>query len=144
LIAVDSNILVYAHRRDSPHHSQADAAVTGLAEGGEPWGVPWPCVHEFLAVATNPRAYDPPSSTDSGLEQLMKWMESPTLSLLAEGPGYVEALAEILRSSGAIAGQIHDARIAALCIYHGASELWTTDRDFRRFPTLRTRNPVLP
>lgn len=143
MIAVDSNILVYAHRSDSPHHPPALAAVTSLAEGGEVWAVPWPCVHEFLAVTTNRRAYDPPTSTDDAFGQLMKWMASPGLRLLSEGPLYEDALAAALRQSGATGGRVHDARIAALCIYHGVSELWTADRDFARFPRLRTRNPLV-
>jgi predicted nucleic acid-binding protein len=39
--------------------------------------------------------------------------------------------------------QVHDARIAALCLHHGVTELWTADRDFGRFPELRTRNPLI-
>ena len=39
---------------------------------------------------------------------------------------------------------IHDARIAAICLDHGVDELWTCDRDFSRFPDLRTRNPLIP
>ena len=37
---------------------------------------------------------------------------------------------------------VHDARVAALCIAHGVTELWTADRDFGRFPDLVTRNPL--
>jgi predicted nucleic acid-binding protein len=38
---------------------------------------------------------------------------------------------------------VHDARIAALCLQHGVRELWSADRDFNRFPALRTRNPLV-
>ena len=64
MIAVDSNILVYAHRADSEWHAPAAAAMKSLAEGRGPWAIPWPCVHEFLAIVTNPRVYDPPSTID--------------------------------------------------------------------------------
>jgi len=37
---------------------------------------------------------------------------------------------------------VHDAHIAALALEHGAREIWTLDRDFARFPGLRTRNPL--
>lgn len=37
---------------------------------------------------------------------------------------------------------IHDARIAAICLSHGVKKLWTCDRDFARFPSLRHENPL--
>jgi predicted nucleic acid-binding protein len=60
MIAVDTNVLVYAHREDSQWHLQAYARITELAEGRVPWAIPWPCVHEFLAISTHPKIYYPP------------------------------------------------------------------------------------
>ena len=57
MIAIDTNLLVYAHRRDSPWHTIARDAIAGLAEGRSAWAIPWPCVHEFLAIVTHPRIY---------------------------------------------------------------------------------------
>lgn len=61
MIAVDTNILVYAHREDSLFHEQAYACLESLANGGAPWAIPWPCLHEFLAIVTHPRIYRPPT-----------------------------------------------------------------------------------
>ena len=58
MIAVDTNILVYAHREESPWHDAATSALSGLS--GE-WAIPWPCVHEFLAIVTHPKIFDPPT-----------------------------------------------------------------------------------
>ncbi len=55
MIAVDTNIIVYAHREDSPWHQAAAARVAELAEGSAAWAVPWPCIAEFLAIVTHPR-----------------------------------------------------------------------------------------
>ena len=96
MIAVDSNILVYAHRRDSHWYDSARAAMTDLAEGTSPWAIPWPCVHEFLAVVTRPRIYSPPSSLAEAQAQVAIWLESPTLLLLSEGDGYWDTLAAVL------------------------------------------------
>lgn len=90
MIAVETNILIYAHRQDSPHHEMAAAAVRRLAEGKAPWGIPWPCVHEFLSVTTNPRIFLPPSPPAVAVQQVENWMESPALRLLAEPEGYWE------------------------------------------------------
>ncbi len=59
MIAVDTNILVYAHRKDSPLHISAAAAIQRLAEGTAPWAIPWPCLHEFLSVTTNLKIFKP-------------------------------------------------------------------------------------
>jgi uncharacterized protein len=48
VIAVDTNLLVYAHREDSPLHGVALARIEALAEGCGTWAIPWPCLHEFL------------------------------------------------------------------------------------------------
>jgi len=47
-------------------------------------------------------------------------------------------------TAGQIVGpRVHGARIAALCLQHGVRELWTADRDFSRFPQVKTLNPLL-
>ena len=61
MIAVDSNVLVYAHREDSPWHDAAYDRIANLAEGQAQWAIPWPCIHEFLAIVTHSRIYSPPS-----------------------------------------------------------------------------------
>ena len=89
MIAVDTNILVYAHRADSPHHQAAAAAIKRLAEGGAPWAIPWACVHEFLSVSTNLRIFRPPSPPEAAIQQVEIWMECPTLRLLGEAKFYL-------------------------------------------------------
>jgi hypothetical protein len=142
VIAVDTNMLVYAHRRDSEWHATAEQVVRSLAEGGAPWAIPWPCLHEFLAVATHPSIYDPPTPLDRALDQVDAWLEAPALVLLAERSGYRERLSKLLTAGRASGARVHDARVAALCLVHGVRELWTADRDFGRFPELETRNPL--
>lgn len=143
MIAVDTNLLVYAHREDSPWHSDAYARIAGLAENRASWAIPWPCLHEFLAIVTHPRIYDPPTTLDRALDQVEAWLESPSLVLLAETTDYWEELRTMLKGRRVIGAQVHDGRIAALCQVHGVRELWTADRDFSRFPGLNARNPLL-
>ena len=138
MIAVDTNLLVYAHRKDSPWHQLALEKLGAVAEGRSPWAIPWPCLHEFVAVVTSPRVFRDPTPLAVAFEQIDAWLEAPKLTLLSEGAGYwprLRALAE--------GGQIAGARIAALCLFHGVSELWSADRDFSRFPSLRVRNPLV-
>jgi toxin-antitoxin system PIN domain toxin len=143
VIAVDTNCLVYAHRRDSRWHVPAIQTLESLAGGRDPWAIPWPCVHEFYAIATHPRIYAPPSTPAQAMQQLRAWRESPSMTLLAEDEAYWPVLESLLERSRITGPAVHDARIAALCLRHGAHELLTADRDFSRFPDLNVRNPLI-
>ncbi|MGH3275649.1 MAG: hypothetical protein ACRDNZ_15160, partial [Streptosporangiaceae bacterium] len=114
-----------------------------LAEGREAWAVPWPCLHEFYSVVTHPRVFSPPSTGAAAAAQIGAWLESPSAVLLSEGPAYWASLAPLL-SDGKVAGPVvHDARVAALCLVNGVRELWSADRDFSRFPSLKVMNPLV-
>ena len=143
MIALDTNLLVYAHRQDSPWHEAAYSCVKELAESHGPWAIPWPCIHEFLAIATHPRIYDPPTSTKAALDQVSAWYEAPNLVLLAESEGYWSHLQLQVKGGRVTGPQVHDARVAALCLHHSVEELWTADRDFSRFPQVKVRNPLI-
>ena len=143
MIALDTNILVYAHREDSPFHETASRCVAGLAEAPAIWAIPWPCLHEFLAIVTHARIYAPPTPLARALDQVDAWLESPTLMLLTESGAHWPVLRALL-ASGRVAGAlVHDARVAALCREHGVRELWSADRDFSRFAGLRVVNPLV-
>jgi uncharacterized protein len=142
MVAVDTNVLVYAHRSDSPWHVAADAVITELAEGTAAWAIPWPCLYEFYAVATHPKIYQPPSTPEQVVTQIGDWLESPTLVLLHEEEGFWEGLRSLLTDTAVQGGAVHDARIAALCLRHGVKKLFSADRDFSRFPRLTTENPL--
>jgi uncharacterized protein len=142
VIAVDTNILVYAHREDASFHERAAKCLADLAQGRMPWSIPWPCLHEFLAIVTHPRIYDPPTPLTLAIEQVDAWLESPTLVLLAESDQYWPDLKAVAGASQVTGPRIHDARIAALCLQHGVQQLWSADRDFGRFSDLRVINPL--
>lgn len=143
MIAVDTNLLVYAHREDSPWHHSALKAMTGLADGAALWAIPWPCVHEFLAIVTHPRIYRPPTPMPIAIAAMRAWMGSPTLRLLGESPDHLDKFEHLVLIAKAVGPMVHDARIAALCLSHGVRQLWSSDRDFSRFPTLKVKNPLI-
>ena len=143
MIAVDTNILVYAHRRDSPFHDAALQRMTELAEGRSAWALPWPCLHEFIGIVTHPRIYKTPTPLAGALDQVDAWLGSPSVTLLAESADHWSTLEPLLLASRVSGPQVHDARIAALCLQHGVRELWTADRDFGRFAPLRSVNPLV-
>jgi toxin-antitoxin system PIN domain toxin len=143
VIAVDTNILVYAHRRDSVWHDRAADCVRSLAEGRAHWLIPWPCLHEFLSIVTHPRIYSPPSSIADAVRQIEYWMASPALLIGGEAAGHWRRLRELVIGSKISGPLIHDARVAAICLDHGVESLWSSDRDFSRFSHLVVSNPLL-
>lgn len=142
MIGVDSNILVYSHRRDSPWYAGAAQKMRELARGPSPWALMWPCVHEFFGIVTHPRVYSPASTVEEALLQIEAWMASPSVFLLHEEATYWPVLRRLLQAGQVVGPRIHDAKIAALCELHGVSEIWTADRDFTRFPNLIATNPL--
>jgi toxin-antitoxin system PIN domain toxin len=143
VIAIDTNILVYAHRADSAWHEPAARAVAGLAEGAPEWAIPWPCLHEFLAVVTHPKIFRTPTPAKLAFGQIDAWLESPSLVVLSENDESFDALRDLVLAAKVGGARVHDARVAALCVSHGVRELWTTDRDFSLFAELKTRNPLV-
>jgi len=144
MIAIDTNILVYSHREDSVFYKPAFEAIRDLAESGKMWAIPWPAVHEFLAITTHPKIYSPPTPLDIAIEQVKAWIDCPTFSLIGENEKvYFKYLEHILEASQVVGPRIHDARISAICLSHGVDELWSADRDFSRFPGLTVRNPLV-
>jgi toxin-antitoxin system PIN domain toxin len=142
MIAVDTNVLVAAHRRDAVGHDAGAAAVRALAEGLSAWAIPAPCLHEFLAVVTHPKIFDPPTRMSEALAQVDAWLASPSLAVLSESDRHWTSLGNMLRQSKATGARVHDARIAAICGDHGVTTLLSADRNFSKFPPVRVENPL--
>jgi len=142
LIAIDTNVLIYAHRREAAEHSEAFELLRRLSGSGDVWAIPWPCVYEFFSVVTNPRIWKSAASTpEQAWAQLVAWFEAPGLRLLSEPAGFTTLLAGFVRRARVRGPIVHDARVAAICVAHGVERLLTRDRDFSLFPELTTQNP---
>ena len=142
MIAVDTNLLVYAHRRESRLGEAAHAVMTQLAEGDRAWAIPWPCCYEFLSVATNRRIWkDAATAPDHAWRQFLAWAACPSNRMIGETDDFMDILQGFVSRPHVVGGVVHDARIAAVCVAHGVEELLTRDRDFSLFPELRTRDP---
>ncbi len=141
MLAVDTNVLIYAEIASSRHHKRAREILIGLAEGASAWAIPWPCVYEFLRVVTHPRVYHPPVPIEIALEDVGKILGSPSLVLLSETSYHHAVLEQVIRQANVSGNLIHDAHIVALCLEHGVSELLTGDRDFARFSGIRATDP---
>lgn len=143
MIAIDTNILVYAHRREPKEHAAAAAILTTLAEGARAWAIPWPCVYEFFAIVTHPRIWKDAASTPAqAWEQLQAWFGSPSLTLIGETADFAEVFAKLALRPRVRGPIVHDARVAAICLAHGVETLYSCDRDFALFPELCLEDPL--
>jgi len=142
VIAVDTNILIYAHRRESRLGDAAYEIMAGLVEGERIWAIPWPCCYEFLSVATNRRIWkDAATPPEHAWRQFQAWASSPSNRMIGETDDFSAILRRFVARPHVVGGVVHDARIAALCVAHGVEALLTRDRDFSLFPEIRTRDP---
>lgn len=135
MIAVDTNILVYAHRPEFAYHKRALERLSELAEGDALWGLPVFCLAEFIRIVTHPRILTPPFALDEALTTLGRILDSPSVSVLCPGDRFWPLLQDSIREGRAAGNLVFDAQIVALCREHGVRALLTEDRDFRRFRT---------
>ncbi len=119
------------------------AILRKLSQGRGIWAIPWPCIHEFLAIVTHRRIYTPPSTISQAIDQVNAWLDSPSLEVIGESSVHWATLQDQLLPGRVSGPRVHDARIAAICLSHGVSEFLSADRDFSRFPKLKIRNPLL-
>ena len=142
MIAVYTNLPVYAHRREARVGDEARAVMTELAGGDRAWAIPWPCCYEFLSVVTNRRIWkDEATTPDHAWRQFQAWAASPSNRMIGETDDFMEILQRFVNRPRVVGGVVHDARIAAVCVAHGVEALLTRDRDFSLFPELPTHDP---
>lgn len=139
MIAVDTNVLVYAHRGETDLHQPALARLKQLCEGNEPWALPVACLSEFFRVVTHPRVLNPPTTLADGMAFASSLLNAPTCRLLRPGRDYVEHFFEAMERASARGNLVFDAQIVALCRESGISTVLTNDRDFERFSGIDVR-----
>jgi toxin-antitoxin system PIN domain toxin len=136
MIAVDTNILVYAHREEFSLHLQAKDRLIALAENPDPWALPVFCMTEFLRVVTHPKLFDPPTAVEEAAAAIGNLLESPSLLVLTPGENFWRLLNDTIQRSGVRGNLIYDAQIVAVCREYGVADVLSEDRDFTRFDSI--------
>ena len=139
MIAVDTNVLVYAHRTETELHRAAAARLADMAEGAAPWALPIFCITEFLRVVTHRRVFNPPSTIAQAVGFVDALVASPVCCIVRPGQDFLRLLAESAKRADARGNLMFDAQIAALCQENGVDAIVTNDRDFERFQALEVR-----
>jgi toxin-antitoxin system PIN domain toxin len=141
MVLLDVNILVYAHREDSPQHSAMKAWLMSLIEGDEAYGMSDQALSGFLRIVTHPRIFKAPSPLDVALAFVSDVRERPNCVVINPGPRHWGLFTRLITDCDARGNLIPDAWFAALAIEHGC-EWISMDRDFARFSGLRWRLPL--
>ncbi len=141
MILADVNVLVYAHREDTPDHSRFRDWLETAINGDAAFGVSDLVLSGFLRVVTHPRVFASPTPLDLALAFVEQIRTRPNAVPVRPGERHWTIFARLCRQAGARGNLIPDAYLAALAIESGC-EWVTTDRDFARFPGLRWRHPL--
>jgi toxin-antitoxin system PIN domain toxin len=141
VIVLDANLLLYAYDDTSGQHLAARSWLRGVFAGQELIGLPWQVVWAFLRLSTNGRIFSNPLTMEQAVGVVQEWMDLKQVRLLTPGEHHWGVFQNVL-IEGQVRGTLTtDAELAALTIEHGGV-LYTTDRDFARFPGLRWANPL--
>ncbi|MEX0974750.1 MAG: type II toxin-antitoxin system VapC family toxin [Bacillota bacterium] len=125
MIAIDTNVLVYAVSEQDPHHGPSRNLIDGVAAGRVSACIFPQNLLEFYAVATNPRRVQRPLSVTEALKEMtalrsILQVVSPRESALDILEGLV-ATSETTQADvfdAFIAAQMQDAGIHTLCTYN--------------------------
>lgn len=137
----DVNVLIYAHREDSPEHELYAAWLTGLAKGPEPFALSEIVMSGFLRIVTNSKIFTPATPMDKAIEFCRSLVQLPQSVLVLPTHRHWELFVNLCQSAQIKGPLVADAYLAALAIEHGC-ELVTTDSDFSRFSGLRWSHPL--
>jgi toxin-antitoxin system PIN domain toxin len=142
VIAVDTNLLVYAHRASTPEHRRARQAIERAAEDSRGWGIAIATVGEFWSVVTHATASGRPSTAKEAAAFLRRLNESADMQIWSPGKGFGERLLQLAVDLDVAGVRVFDLQIALTALEHGAHEIWTHDGNFTRVPGIRLHDPL--
>lgn len=140
MILLDVNVLVYAHRADTPNHAAIRSWLEDLINGDHAYGIADIVLSGFVRIVTHPGVFNPPSSMEAALSFCRDIRDTANCLHINPGPRHWTIFTDLCRTAGVKGNLVPDAYLAALAIESG-SEWITTDRDYSRFPNLRWRHP---
>jgi len=142
LIAVDTNLLIYAHRRSQPEHLAAKRAIQKACDDIRGWGIALPCIAEFWSVVTHPASFGGPSTPQQAQDFLIALIQDAEASLWLPREGFGGRLTRLAADLGVQGPRIFDLQIGLIGFENGASEIWTHDRGFTALPGMSVYDPL--
>ena len=142
MIALDTNLLIYAHRAAMPEHSAARRAIEKAVIHPQGWGIPLPCLAEFWSVVTHPAATGTPARPETAALFITNLVEDGGGTLWQPSADFGRRLLQIAAELKIVGRRIFDLQIALIAFENGATELWSHDRNFVGVPGLKVRDPL--
>jgi len=142
LIAIDTNLLIYAHRSHTPEHAAALKAIERAAADPLGWGIPFPCIAEFWGVVTHPRAAGRPSTPKEAAGFLRALIRGGAAAVWEPQPGFHSRLLLAAEQVGVSGARVFDLQIALIASEAGAEQIWSHDRKFLLVPGLVLHDPI--
>lgn len=138
--SVDANVLIYASDRGSPWHAQASDFLAGCVVRPELFCLAWPTIMAYLRITTHPSVFASPLTAGEAEANVESLLSLPRVRVLGEGDGFWPSY-RALTDTPIRGNLVPDAHLAALLLEHGVHVLYSRDRDFLKFPTLRVEDP---
>lgn len=142
MIALDTNLLIYAHRAGTPEHKAARAAIERAVNDEAGWGIPFPCLAEFWAVVTHPESPGGSSTPEQALSFLSRLLEDGDGRILFLGSASRLKSLEMAAKLKALGPRVFDLQIALTASENGATQIWTHDHRFVSMPGLKVIDPL--
>ena len=144
MVAVDTNVLVYAADADSPFHAPCREWLENQRARADAWFTTWPILYEFLRVTTHPRVMRRPWSAPAAWQFIAGLLASPGLGVLVPTQRHADVAAQVIAELPHLAGNLwHDTHTAVLMREHGIRRIVTRDTDFHHFPFLERIDPLV-
>jgi toxin-antitoxin system PIN domain toxin len=142
MIALDTNVLVYAHREGAPEHARARVAVLAALDSSDGWGICLPTVSEFWSIVTHPKMPGGPSSPSVAARFFHSLITDGHGNIWSPGPGFGQRLMGWAVELGIRGKRMFDLQIAVIALEYGVREIWTHDRTFQSVPGVKVRDPL--
>lgn len=142
MIAIDTNLLIYAHRYNVPQREAAQDAFIEAANSASGWGICLPCIAEFWSVVTHSAQPGVRSSSAAATNFIHRLLTEGHGHIWVPGPGFGQRLMRWAASLKIRGASVFDLQIALIALEHGAREIWTHDKNFVSVPGLRVYDPL--
>jgi Predicted nucleic acid-binding protein, contains PIN domain len=142
VIAVDTNLLVYAHRAGCAEHAAARRAIERAAASPDGWCIPLPCVFEFWSVVTHPSCVGGPSPPAVALDFIDSLLSTGETQVLQPGADFAQRCFRKASNLSMSGPRVFDLQIGLIALEAGVTELWTHDAGFVALPGLKVVDPL--
>ena len=142
MIAIDTNLLVYAHRKDTSEHKAARKAIEYASNSSSGWGIALPCIAEFWMVVTHPSSTGGASTPSAARDFLESLIESGDGVIWSPSSDFWRRFVNAGNENNISGARIFDLQIAMIAYENGAAEIWTHDKKFRSLPGLKVVDPI--